>query len=45
MFQFKRDFEREFAGARDVAFSRSLDPALQTFDAWLAKNASRIPLA
>jgi uncharacterized protein YbjT (DUF2867 family) len=44
MFQFKRDFESIYCGARDVAFSRSLNPALQTFDAWLAKNKSRIPL-
>ena len=44
MFQYKRDFEREYREVRDVAFSRSLNPALQTFDAWLAKNASRIPL-
>ncbi len=44
MFQFKRDFEREFRAARDPAFARSLNPALQTFDAWLAKNATRIPI-
>jgi uncharacterized protein YbjT (DUF2867 family) len=44
MFQFKRDFEAEYTKARDVAFCRKLNPALQTFDAWLAKNASRIPL-
>jgi uncharacterized protein YbjT (DUF2867 family) len=44
MFQFKRDFQQLYNGARDVAFSRSLNPALQTFDAWLAKNKSRIPL-
>jgi uncharacterized protein YbjT (DUF2867 family) len=44
MFQFKRDFNEVFCGARDVAFSRSLNPALQTFDQWLANNALRIPL-
>jgi uncharacterized protein YbjT (DUF2867 family) len=43
MFQYKRDFEREFCAARDLAFSRSLNPRLQTFGAWLATNASRIP--
>ena len=32
MFQFKRDFEADFCGARDLAFSRSLNPALQTFE-------------
>ena len=44
MFQFKRDFEREFRAVRDVARSRSLYPQLQSFDQWLAANASRIPL-
>ncbi len=44
MFQFKRDFEKEFCGARDLKFSRSLNPSLQTFNDWLAKNKSRIPL-
>ena len=44
MFQFKRDFEDDFCGARSLDFSRSLNPALQTFDAWLAANAARIPL-
>jgi len=44
MFQFKCDFESYYCGARNLAFSRSLNPALQTFDAWLAQNANRIPL-
>jgi uncharacterized protein YbjT (DUF2867 family) len=44
MFQFYRDFEREFRASRDVAVARSLNPSLQTFDQWLARNASRIPL-
>jgi uncharacterized protein YbjT (DUF2867 family) len=44
MFQFKRDFEDVFTGARSVEFSRSLNPALQSFEHWLSQNASRIPL-
>ena len=44
MFQFKRDFEADFCGARNLDASRALNPALQTFDAWLAHNKSRIPL-
>jgi uncharacterized protein YbjT (DUF2867 family) len=44
MFQFKRDFEQAFCGARDVAFSRSLNPALQTFEDWLRLNKDRIPI-
>jgi hypothetical protein len=43
MFQFKRDFEATFCGARDLAFSRGLHPGLQTFERWLAANAERIP--
>jgi uncharacterized protein YbjT (DUF2867 family) len=44
MFQFKRDFEADYCGARDLAVARSLNPALQTFDQWLARNTRRIPL-
>jgi uncharacterized protein YbjT (DUF2867 family) len=44
MFQFKHDFNAEFCGARSVEFSRELSPELQSFAAWLAKNAARIPL-
>jgi uncharacterized protein YbjT (DUF2867 family) len=44
MFQFKRDFEQYFCGARDLGVARSLNPALQTFDKWLAQNKGRIPL-
>ena len=44
MFQFKRDFEAVFCGARNLNVSRSLNPALQTFDQWLSRNKSRIPL-
>jgi uncharacterized protein YbjT (DUF2867 family) len=44
MFQFKRDFNEYYCGARSPEFSRSLNPELQTFDAWLAKNKKRIPL-
>jgi uncharacterized protein YbjT (DUF2867 family) len=43
MFQFYRDFERDFCAARGVARSRELNPELQSFDAWLAANAKRIP--
>ena len=44
MFQFKRDFEIEFCGARDLDRSRALNPSLQTFRQWLAKYANLIPL-
>jgi uncharacterized protein YbjT (DUF2867 family) len=45
MFQFKRDFQEVFCGARDVAFSRALNPLLQTFRQWLAENKRCIPVA
>ncbi len=44
MFQFKRDFNEYFCGARNPDFARSLNPELQNFDTWLAKNNSRIPI-
>jgi len=44
MFQFKRDFEAVFCGARSLEFSRAMNPALQTFDAWLDANKASIPV-
>jgi len=44
MFQFYADFEPLLLASRDVRLSRSLNPALQSFDQWLTANASRIPL-
>jgi uncharacterized protein YbjT (DUF2867 family) len=44
MFQFKHDFEEYYCGARSLDVSRSLNPALQTFEGWLAQNKGRIPL-
>jgi uncharacterized protein YbjT (DUF2867 family) len=44
MFQFKRDFEAAYVGARSIELSRRLNPELQSFDAWLAKNKSKIPI-
>ena len=44
MFQYKAMFETEYCGARDLAFSRSLNPQLQTFAQWLEANAKQIPL-
>ncbi len=43
MFQYKRDFEEEYCGHRDLALCRTLNPGLQTFSQWLAQNKSRIP--
>lgn len=44
MFQFKHDFESTYCGARNLATSRELNPALQNFDTWLDRNKNRIPL-
>jgi uncharacterized protein YbjT (DUF2867 family) len=44
MFQFKHDFEKDFCKARNLDFSRALNPSLLTFESWLAKNNGRIPL-
>jgi len=44
MFQFKCMFEDYYCGVRDLAGSRSLNPDLLTFDAWLDKNAGSISI-
>jgi uncharacterized protein YbjT (DUF2867 family) len=44
MFQFYADFEDYFVGARNLDVVRSLNPKLQTFDQWLAKNKSKLTL-
>ncbi len=44
MFQFKRDFEDYFCGARNLDVSRSLNPDLKTFDAWLEQKKDLIPI-
>ena len=44
MFQVKRDFEQAYCAARSLETTRRLNPALQTFDQWLARNKERIPL-
>ncbi|UHD15864.1 NmrA/HSCARG family protein [Thiocapsa bogorovii] len=43
MFQFKRDFEADFCGARDPTVARALNPALKSFRKWLEINKDRIP--
>ncbi len=44
MFQFKRDFEIYFCGARSLDFSRAINPSIRNFETWLAENRDRIPL-
>jgi len=45
MFQFNTEFADDFCRVRDLAASRALNPALQTFAQWLQANKDRIPLA
>ncbi len=44
MFQFKRDFNDYYTGARDVERTRALNPRLQSFDEWLEQNGGAIPI-
>lgn len=44
MFQFQAILGDEFLRSRDPERSRSLNPNLLTFDAWLAANAGRMPI-
>ncbi len=44
MYQVKRDFAEQYCAPRDLQAARALVPSLQSFDAWLAKNAKNIPL-
>src|SRR5688500_9356322 len=44
MFQFKRDFNDAFCGARNLESARKLNPELQTFDKWLERHKDEIPV-
>jgi uncharacterized protein YbjT (DUF2867 family) len=44
MFQFDRDFADDLTRSHSIEVSRALNPALQTFETWLAANAKHIPL-
>jgi len=45
MFQVYRDFEKEVTGARSANVARQLNPDLQNFDQFIAKNKSKIASA
>ena len=45
MFQTYRDFEKEVNAARSVETTRQLNPQLQSFDQWLAKNKDKVAKA
>ena len=44
MFQFKRDFNDYYCGARNLEETKALNPSLQSFEEWLERNKGRIPL-
>lgn len=44
MFQVYAEFDERLSATRDLAKTRALNPELQTFDQWLARNKGRIPL-
>jgi hypothetical protein len=44
MFQYYKEFDKEFSDARDIQMARELNPELQNFEMWLAENAKRLPL-
>jgi len=45
MFQYYRDFDQEFFALRDLNTAKALNPALQTFDQFVAKNKAAIQAA
>ena len=45
MFEYQARRGEAFQRDRDPAFTRSLAPDVLRFDAWLAANAARIPIA
>jgi uncharacterized protein YbjT (DUF2867 family) len=44
MYQFKHDFNHDFRAARDVDFSRAVNPSLQTFSEWLGRHKDELPI-
>ena len=44
MFQFKRDCNEDYCGARSLEFSRRLNPEMQTLEQWLAANVGSVPV-
>jgi uncharacterized protein YbjT (DUF2867 family) len=44
MFQFKRDFNEYYCGARSVELSRKLHPGLMDLEGWLARYKDEVPV-
>jgi uncharacterized protein YbjT (DUF2867 family) len=43
MFQVMQEFDSEFCAVRNLESARALNPSLQSFGGWLARNKDRIP--
>jgi uncharacterized protein YbjT (DUF2867 family) len=44
MFQVKQEFETQYCGNRPLELARSLNPEMLTFESWLEKHKSEIPV-
>jgi len=44
MFQFNHDFSDYFCEARNINFTKSINPELKNLENWLSENKSKIPL-
>ena len=45
MFQYYRDFDKEFFSLRDLNTAKALNPSLQSFDQFLVKNKDKVKAA
>jgi uncharacterized protein YbjT (DUF2867 family) len=45
MFQYYKEFDKEFADARDVKLAKELNPGLLNFEMWVTANKERIPIS
>ncbi len=44
MFQYYKEFEKEFSDARDIKEAKELNPELLNFEMWAKENVKRIPI-
>ena len=44
MFQYYKEFEKEFSDARDIKVAKELNPSLKNFKEWVEVNKEKIPL-
>jgi uncharacterized protein YbjT (DUF2867 family) len=44
MFQYYKEFDKEFSDARDIKMARELNPELLNFEMWVSANIDKIPI-